>query len=268
MKYAIVAVCICESDCEICRPLPCMACEKCGDHFCFGTCEEEPDLGGEDQGQEQDPIGLTTSQIFDKLYEAGEPPLTNVQLKSLKDSFVSWMEKYPIFKEMMEKFVNSGEKVAFSINPEKIGDRGSTMYQRLECCIYYAVESSMTNMPSLEEMIHAYQYQVAYATPPSTRNIEVEAKIFYDWMLAKIDKLGKSTYLSHKIYLGCVEQPDAIDAYTNFWEKFVDNDYQLYDGWETDYYSVGEFWNERGYESLPPFEQKKPELIDEFIPKK
>ena len=263
--------CICESDCEICRPLPCMVCEKCGSHFCFGTCGEEPDLGGEDQGQGngngQVSTGLTTSQIFDKLYEAGEPPLTAPQLQTLKNALISWMEKYPIFKEIVEKFVNSGEKVAFSINPEKIGDRGSTMYQRLECCIYYAVESSMTNMLSLEEMIHAYQYQVAYTTPPSTRNIEVEAKIFYDLMRAEADNLKDADPTSNKIRLG-LHHPNAIDAYENFWNTFITNNYQLNSGWFNDYLKIGKYWNESGYEDLPPFEQVTPKLIDEFIPKK
>ena len=86
-------------------------------------------------------------------------------------------------------------------------------------------------------------------------------------MRAEADNLKDADPTSNKIRLG-LHHPNAIDAYENFWNTFITNNYQLNSGWFNDYLKIGKYWNESGYEDLPPFEQVTPKLIDEFIPKK
>ena len=223
-----------------------------------------------DNNDSQQQTGLTASQIFDRLYHSDGSDLTVSQLQTLKTAVVSWMEKYPIFKEMMEDFVDKGQWIRFSVNPEEVGRNASARFDPEDVCIYFATDGVISNVNVIEDYIHAYQFRVAYyGNIPSTQNLEFEAKMFYDWMKGKAEEADVMDCFWHKLHPGFINNILADNVYENFWFEFISNGYALGENWELAYKELGYAWRDPAYNHITEvFGDITPKLIKKFIPKK
>ena len=220
-----------------------------------------------DNNDSQQQTGLTASQIFDRLYHSDGSDLTVSQLQTLKTAVVSWMEKYPIFKEMMEDFVDKGQWVRFSVNPEEVEQNASARFDPEDVCIYFATDGVISNVNVIEDYIHAYQYRVAYyGDIPSVTTIEYEAKMFYDLLVAEVNNMKNDQFSNTKIYFGLMNNFRYSELYQTFWADFVNNGYKLKFGWEVDYWEMGKAWKDPNYSHLSDvFETTPPKLIRKYI---
>ena len=223
-----------------------------------------------DNNDSQQQTGLTASQIFDRLYHSDGSDLTVSQLQTLKTAVVSWMEKYPIFKEMMEDFVDKGQWIRFSVNPEKVEQNASARFDPEDVCIYFATDGVISNVNVIEDYIHAYQFRVAYyGNISSTQNLEFEAKMFYDWMNGKAEEADVMDCFWHKLHPGFINNILADNVYENFWFEFISNGYALGENWELAYKELGYTWRDPAYNHITEvFGDITPKLIKKFIPKK
>ena len=177
------------------------------------------------------------------------------------------MEKYPIFKEMMEDFVDKGQWVRFSVNPEEVEQNASARFDPEDVCIYFATDGVISNVNVIEDYIHAYQYRVAYyGDIPSVTTIEYEAKMFYDLLVAEVNNMKNDQFSNTKIYFGLMNNFRYSELYQTFWADFVNNGYKLKFGWEVDYWEMGKAWKDPNYSHLSDvFETTPPKLIRKYI---
>ena len=170
----------------------------------------------------------------------------------------------------MEDFVDKGQWVRFSVNPEEVEQNASAKFDPKDVCIYFATNEVISNVNILEEYIHAYQFRVAYyGNIPSTQNLEFEAKMFYDWMKGKAEEADVMDCFWHKLHPGFINNILADNVYENFWFEFISNGYALGENWELAYKELGYAWRDPAYNHITEvFGDITPKLIKKFIPKK
>jgi len=105
--------------------------------------------------------------------------------------------------------------------------------------IYYRDGTALVSDGGLEEFIHAAQYQICYPNEnPGVRNIEFEAKMFYDlncFMAGDLPSLSTRGLLGeaqiiHSIFMETLKSsqhltPDLLEIYHELGRQWNDPDY-------------------------------------------
>ena len=106
--------------------------------------------------------------------------LTNQQLTDFEGVLKKFKGKYPKINEMFDAISKLENKPKVYLSSEETkGNVGR--YDQKTNTIYYRDGTALGSDGGLEEFIHVAQYQICYSNEnPSVRNIEFEAKMFYD----------------------------------------------------------------------------------------
>lgn len=209
--------------------------------------------------------GGTRNTVLSKLMDKSGSNLNSDQMNKLNDSLDSWMTKYPLFKKTITKMLAAGRTIRFSIDPILVGKEGSARYDPKTGTIYYYAEVMMSNIQSMEEFVHAAQYQLCYNPVPGLKNIEFEAKMICDMMQAMA---GNNNTGEYKTMNGISSLSDALPTYENFWERFESNGYEVDDILLCIYHALGGIWDDPNYHNVKGYKESeydsniKPKLIN------
>lgn len=252
--------CLC---CIFCRHFPCTCysppdpseylCPKCGRLLAACTCDDPPSTGGGGSGG----IFSGATEVLNDVIDLSRSNLTLEQLVKLDSNLSEYLKKCPKLRQMFTDFADMGIEVGIQINAEETkGNAGR--YDEVTDIIYYQREDILKTNGAIEEFIHCAQFQLFYnaGQRPTTRNIEFEAKMFFD-MNCKEGNLGLTA-----LWPGLNNEAGA-DAYEKYMKEF-EKGHKVTDDLLDLYNDVGRIWKDPNYPYGVFNEDMPPQLIIHF----
>lgn len=213
--------------------------------------------GGESGGKPGSPT-INTDLELRNFLDLSKMSLTKEHLSKLDKNIKTHLQNYPRLKDLFIDLANVEKKLTIQIN-SKEAKGNAARYDQNENICYIDGEYVLSSTGIIEEFIHSAQYQIFYPPEnnPGIRNIEFEAKMFYDMCCAE------QNFYSNVAGMG-FQDGYSYPEYDSFLEG-ISKSNKFTQELQEQYNNLGKQWNDPKYQKGAFNEFFPPRLIMKYF---